>query len=428
MIFIVPDSNAFHGGRWLSSFAGQNLINLAAAGKCQVTVPQVVVDELERQYRETLTKQRDEAKTALRAVRSLVDIDDIIAKFDQVLREIVTERDALLARVGIRAVPVPENITRDLVQRDLGRRRPFTETEGTKRTSFGFRDAVIWETLLDTAMMTGSEDTVFFVTRDTGFLAKNQVDRRLHSDLVRDLEDRGIDKDRVVVIDALPNVVEAINTSVAEAAAEDAEAMTAADSLEGGGHDLASLLRGYAIGAAHRAELVRVSLEALQALIGEEVTEKLGYGGDYHRPNFARFDFPSTIESAVIAAIDLESDFVFGPPNGDTVSARVDVVASIEGYTYKGNYYVERHDDLELVGELDDNYFETSATVHARAVIEIDIEGGPGHFDVSDIVLEDSPSPSASNVLTRVELDFGTSPEPAVGSGASSEQIYGPPS
>lgn len=77
MITIVPDSNAFLGARWLTSVAGQKLIDLAAAGSCEVVLPQVVVDELERQHREALTKQRDEARTALSEVKSLVDIDDV---------------------------------------------------------------------------------------------------------------------------------------------------------------------------------------------------------------------------------------------------------------------------------------------------------------------------------------------------------------
>lgn len=88
MIIVVLDSNSFHGARWLTSIAGRNLIDLAAAGACQVALPRVVVDELERQHREALTKQRDEAKTALSEVKSLVNMDDIIAKFDHLLDKV----------------------------------------------------------------------------------------------------------------------------------------------------------------------------------------------------------------------------------------------------------------------------------------------------------------------------------------------------
>lgn len=410
MITVVLDSNAFHGARWLTSIAGQNLTRLAGAGSCQVSLPQVVVDELERQHREALTKQRDEAKTALSEIKSVVNIDDIIAKFDQVLDEVSVERDALLAQPGICTVPVPENITRVLVNRDLQRRRPFTEI-GTVKKSFGFRDSVIWETLLDMAASDDTEDTIFFVTKDAGFLTKNVSERKLHADLLQDLDERGIGRGRVVVIDTLGNVVEAINTAIAEAEAVAAEAKAAANPPDEVGHQLASLLRGYAVDAAHRAELVRVATAALEALVSKEITDELGYGGDYRSPDFVQFSYPSAMESAMIVAIDLESDFAFDLPNGDMVTGRADVILSIEGNTYKADYFVDGDDALELVGELNDHYFETSTSVRARAVIEIDIEGGPGRFECMDIVLEDNPEPALSRERSSAQLDFD--PEPA---------------
>ena len=411
MITVVLDSNVFHGARWLTSIAGQDLIRLAAAGSCRVALPRVVVDELERQHREALTKQRDEAKTALSEVKSLVNIDDIIAKFDQLLDEVSVERDALLAQAGICAAPVPENITRNLVNRDLQRRRPFIETGTGSKKSLGFRDAVIWETLLDTVALDDSEGTILFVTRDMGFLTKNVSEQKLHADLLRDLDDRDIGRDRVVVIDTLANVIEAINTAVAEAEAEAAEAKAAANPPDEAGHHLASLLRVYAVDAAHRAELVRVATGALEALVGKDITDELGYGGDYQPPDFVQFDYPSAMESAMIVAIDLESNFAFDPPNGDIVTARADVILSIEGNTYKADYFMDGDDDLELVGELNDHYFETSTSVRARAVIEIDIEGGPGRFESTDIVLEDNPKPALSGEPSSAELDFNLDPE-----------------
>ncbi|TFD45380.1 DUF4935 domain-containing protein [Cryobacterium frigoriphilum] len=404
MITVILDSNAFYGARWLTSIAGQNLIGLAAAGSCQVALPRVVVDELERQHREALGKQRDEAKAALSEVESLVNIDDIRAKFDQLLDEVSVERDALLARTGIRAAPVPANITRDLVDRDLQRRRPFIETG--KKKSLGFRDAVIWETLLETVALDESEDTNFFVTRDVGFLTKNVSEQKLHADLLRDLDDRGMGRDRVVVIDTLANVVEAVNAAVAAAEAEAAEAKAAANPLDEAESHLASLLRVDAVAAAHRAELVRVATGALEALVGKEINDELGYGGDYRPPDFVHFDYPSAMESAMIVAIDLESNFIFDPPNGDIVTARADVILSIEGNTYKADYFMNGDDDVELVGELNDHYFETSTSIRARSVIEIEIEGGSGRFQSTDIVLEDNPNPSLSGEPSSVELDF----------------------
>ena len=236
-------------------------------------------------------------------------------------------------------------------------------------------------------------------------------EQKLHADLLRDLADRSIGPDRVVVIDTLANVVEAIKTSVAEAKAEAAEARAAANPPDEAEHQLASSLRGFAVDASYRAELVRVATGALEELTGKEITEGLEYGGEYQRPDFVQFDFPSAMESATIVAIDLESDLAFDPPNGDIVTAWAGVILSIEGNTYKADYFVDDDDDLELVGELNDHYFETSTSVRARAMIEIDIEGGPGRFESTDIVLEDNPEPALSGEQPSVELDFDLDPE-----------------
>jgi hypothetical protein len=410
MNIVVPDSNAFHGARWLSSIAGRKLVDLAEAGACEVALPQVVVDELERQHREALSKQRDEARTALSEIDSIVNIDEIVAKFTQRLTGVSLERDALLSKRGIFAAPIPDNITRDLVRRDLQRRRPFIDNDTTKKRSYGFRDSVIWETLLELALSHEPQTTIYFVTKDLGFLNKNVSEQTLHPDLLADLDAHGIDESRVVVVDTFASVVEIINAAVAEAEAEAAEAKAASDPPDGEKQDLALLLRGYAINAAHRAEMVQVSLNALNALVGKEIAEKPGFGGHYESPDFVQFTYPDAIDNATIVAIDLESDFAFDPPNGDIVTAGVDVVLSINGDTRKADYFVADA-DLELVGELNDYYFETSTFVHARATIKIDIEGGLGHFESEKITLEDNKGPGGPNDLSSVELDIDLASE-----------------
>ncbi|TDN41939.1 uncharacterized protein DUF4935 [Curtobacterium flaccumfaciens] len=408
MITVVPDTNPFHGARWLGSSAGERLIDLARTGSCQVVIPQVVVDELERQHREALTKQRDEARAALGEIKSLVDLDDIVAKFDDLLDKVSSDRDALLANAGVRAAPVPENITRDLVRRDLARRRPFMETETQKKKkSFGFRDAAIWETVLDIAAADDSGDTIFFVTRDTGYFPTGANDR-LHQHLVDDLDQRSIPRDRIKIIDTLENVVEAINVAVKEAEANAAEAKAAQDPANAA---LATVLRGYAYDALRRAELVRVAIEAIEALVGKPISGEMDANGEYASPSFVQFDYPREIENAVIVGFEPDSDFEIDEAEGDTVVLRVEVSVGIEGSTLKADYYAA-DDELDIVGELTDHYWETSTWVRARAVVTIDTEHGRGQYDVDDVVLENNPNPPRPADPTSVTLDFDIDPDP----------------
>ncbi|MFJ3321996.1 PIN domain-containing protein [Curtobacterium sp. NPDC086286] len=408
MLTVVLDTNPFHGARWLSSAAGQRLVDLARDGSCQVAIPEVVIDELERQHREALTKQRDEARGALSELRSLVDLDEIVAKFDDLLGKVAAVRDALLAQTGIDAAPVPEDITRDLVRRDLARRRPFMEMDGGKKKSFGFRDAVIWETLLDVAGADDSGDTIFFVTRDTGYFPKNVSDR-LHLHLLEDLDQHGIPRDRIKVVDTLENVVEAVKAAVSEAEAKAAEARAAHDPSKAG---LATVLRGYALDASRRAELVSVAFDAIQALIGNSIEDEMDASGGYSPPAFVQFDFPQEMESARIVAFEPDSDFQIDDVNGDLVVVRVELSVGLEGNTLKADYYVA-DEDIQILDVLNDYYFETMTWVRARAVVTIDTEQGSGHYDDVTVVLENNPNPPRSTDSTSVTLDFDIDSEPA---------------
>ncbi|GGL02830.1 hypothetical protein GCM10007382_23390 [Salinibacterium xinjiangense] len=417
MITVVPDSNSLFGSGWICSVQGERLADLAAAGSCRVALPEVVLDELERHDRESLRSKKDKARAALSDVSSAIDLDEIAGAFDKLLDKISTNRGALLAREGITSAPVPKDVTLSLVERDLRRQRPFMETDSGRKKSFGFRDAVIWETLLAILESDDTAGLVYFVTQDAGFLDRDASNPELHHDLQRDLDQRTIDRARVVVVDSLSDVVEAINTAVAEdnaleAEAEAATAKVAVATDEGAARAAATvastdaeaervellkekqsrafLLRARASEVARHAELVRVASDTLESLVSEEISEQMVYGGEYDYPAFVNFQVPA-MESATIDAIDLETEFVFEETTAETVTGRADVIVSIEGATYKSDYFSANHDDLDLIGDLNDHYFSTSTSAHVSAVITIDVSDGHGEFTGVSIVLVDRP-------------------------------------
>jgi rRNA-processing protein FCF1 len=383
MITVVPDTNALFGHEWMTSVAGRNLVDLVKSGKCRVVLPRVVVDELDRQDRKTLKSKRDKAKVVLSEVGDVIGATAIDEAFDRLGAKTDTSRDRLLATSGVSVTSVPEDRTQALVNRDLAARRPFMETLGGKK-SYGFRDAVIWETVLD--VLDEDEDAtvdpVFFVSADKGFI-DDDAPKELHRHLLEDLDARGIARDRLVLVEKVANVVEDVRAAVAEAEARAAEALAASTPPDDEAHGLASLLRGYAFDASRRAELVRVATEALDELVGQPMDEQLTYGGDYGLPDWVQFELPEIGGDLSIYGYDLESDFEFDAPDGDTVTGRADVVLSIEAG--------------DLFGESDE--------VRARLTVDIDIED-PVAFEVTYIVLEDNPSRPRPADPTSVQLDF----------------------
>ncbi|RPE73818.1 MULTISPECIES: PIN domain-containing protein [unclassified Frondihabitans] len=389
MITVVPDTNALFGHAWMTSVAARNLVDLVKSGKCRVVLPQVVVDELDRQDRKTLKSKRDKAKGALSEVGDDITATAIDDAFDRLGAKTDASRDRLLATSGVSVTSVPENRTWALVDRDLAARRPFMETLGGKK-SYGFRDAVIWETVLD--VLTEDKDAiankVFFVSADKGFI-DDDAPKELHRHLLEDLDARGIARDCVVLVEKVANVVEDVRAAAAEAEALAAEARAASTPPDDEAHGLASLLRGYAFDASRRAELVRVATEALDELVGQPMDEELTYGGDYGLPDWVQFELPAIGGDLSIYGYDFESEFEFEAPDGDTVTGRADVVLSIEAG--------------DLFGESDE--------VRTRVTVEVDIED-PAAFEVTWIVLEDNPSPPRPADPTSVQLDFEFDPDP----------------
>ena len=385
MITVVPDTNALFGHEWLTTTLGRSLVDLAVAGKCQVVLPQVVVDELDRQHGKTLRSKRDKAKGALSEVSDDINATAIDAAFDSLSAKSIAARDALFAATGVSVAPVPEGTIRALLDRDLAVRRPFMEANGGKK-AYGFRDAVIWETVLDFLGRDDAMDAVYFLTEDKGFLDEQQP-KALHQHLLEDLDTHGIDRKRVS-IDSLTNVVAAVRAAAAEAEARAAEARAASTPTDGQAHDIARLLRGYAFDASRLTELVRAATGALDKLVGEPMDEELAYGGNYDRPSWVQFDVPWIGESLSIYGYDIESEFEFDPPDGDIVTGRADVVLAIEA------------------GDV----FGDSDEVRARLVVEIDMED-PERLLVTNIVLENNANRRVFADRTSVPLDLDVDPD-----------------
>lgn len=252
---------------------------------------------------------------------------------------------------------VPSDITARLVERDLARRRPFLEV-GSEPWSAGFRDAVIWETVLVVLSRLQANEKLILVTADKGFLSDGGSS--LHQDLLDDLDARKIAHDRI------------INAQTTFRAQTEVESLVAAAAAE----------------ATKRVELVRVATDALYELDGQDISLQMVYGGDYDYPDFVKFQVPP-MESQMIVAIDQNTEYRFEDQVDGIIKGSAEVLLSIEGATFKGDYLVEDEGVLELLGELNNHYFETGAAVEARAVVEIDVSGGAGNYQIANILLED---------------------------------------
>lgn len=360
MLVVVLDSNALHSDPWLTSPPGQKLRDIAAKNSCVVAYPQVVVDELHRQRRESAVKAHQQAaKSVTDMAKAGVDVMETRAQLEASFTRITADLDAafeaLFAQENIIVAPVPDVSVAALLDRDLARRRPFLEIErGEKYVSAGFRDVLIWETVLALLDPQGEYDSVLFVTADKGFL--DDAATGLHQHLRADLDGRGVAFDRVSTVKNTANA----HASVAEAALT--------------------------------ATRITAATNALYELVDQDISMQMVYGGDYDYPDFVKFEVPP-MESAMISYIDQVGGFTLEPgPDSDVVVATADVVLSLEGVVFKGDWFVDGGESVQIFGERNDHYFEGSSEVTVRAVVELDISAETP--EVLSIRLEDQSQAS----------------------------------
>lgn len=151
------------------------------AGRFTVVVPELVLQEMVNKRRETA----EEAVRKLRKAQSdlasvgtgidlpAVDLDGVVAEFRKQLVDAFTS-----SKVEVRSLP---NVGHDaIIRRALERRKPFAASGA------GYRDALIWESVLAAAGAT--DDAVVLVTQNSKDFAENKEGTQLASDLVEDLE------------------------------------------------------------------------------------------------------------------------------------------------------------------------------------------------------------------------------------------------
>lgn len=150
-IAVVLDSNAMWHQWWLSGGSWENLRSLVEHGRIVFYVPEVVVQEVARGRRHDANDLvRDLDQVNLSRIERLLKlglptkrkdlaskVQELVADYDSELRVRLEELEAVI-------IPVPSVSHQVVLTRALEKRRPF-DAKGRD----GYRDALIWHSLLD---------------------------------------------------------------------------------------------------------------------------------------------------------------------------------------------------------------------------------------------------------------------------------------
>ena len=203
-MYVVFDSAVLVGDFMLRSIHTQALLAESRDGTHRVAIPEVVFLEVTNKWREQAAIFLE--KTGLQAER--YGLRDIQVNLPDLEKAATDYRTWLLERLNEHKVlwlDIPDVDHRVLLKSAVEKRKPFSENGA------GYRDALVWESVKKPALDSGAE--VYLVSHDKGDFTK---DDQLHPDLVANLEEAGIQQDRVVFLYSCKTAVESLMTPARE--------------------------------------------------------------------------------------------------------------------------------------------------------------------------------------------------------------------
>lgn len=165
----------------------------------ELVIPKIVLEEVKNKYIERANENyRSTAESVYKLGSHLgqdlkipISKDGLIEKCDQ----FAIQLEQALKLLNANIIPYKDIPHSDLIKRDLERKRPFRKV-GKKNDSAGYRDALIWESILK-HVLPRSNTVAFISNNKTDFYGESS--NHLHAHLQKDLLERGFNPDNLLV-------------------------------------------------------------------------------------------------------------------------------------------------------------------------------------------------------------------------------------
>jgi hypothetical protein len=171
---IFLDTTVLRSDFYLASPDARLLQQFIRTTGATLAIPLVVIEETKNKFREELEKSAVEINKLSRLLPTnshqlpVLDINAQVQNYESQLLKRVTDN------FKFRILDFPEVSHRELVQRDLKRRKPFS------KSGEGYRDALIWHSILE-AVKSVKDEFVFLTDNARDFW--NDAARDLHPEL-----------------------------------------------------------------------------------------------------------------------------------------------------------------------------------------------------------------------------------------------------
>ena len=171
-----------------------------------IVLGQIVVDEVCNKYRENLEEKAAKTRKAIRDLNDQMftlhiawnelDVSDACSKYKDFLEMFIIESGMTIAE------QYPNDAHEIIVQRALQLKKPFKADGST-----GYRDYLVWLTCLNVAKCYSSEE-IHFISGNTRDFADSNDTKKLHPDMLADLAEINISKDRFYYRNSLKSFID----------------------------------------------------------------------------------------------------------------------------------------------------------------------------------------------------------------------------
>lgn len=322
---------------------------LAPAGH-SLYIPRIVIDEVQNKYAEELVKiDRFVAKTQ-RVIGREIESPLAHATIEERREEYRQVLESRFAEVGATIVDYPDVPHEVVVQRALGRRKPFSNS------GKGYRDALIWDNVIDLASSPG---------QDIAFISGNKRDffdneGNLHPDLLADIHERGIQPGRIAPFSGLGKFV-------------DEHIKPTMEALE----DIRQQLADARYPGLDLAEEIAVRLPFTD--VGREWDPvELGFPWEFESPTISLAEEVQNIQ--VLDVRELYSgEFL--------IRAEAEAYCEFEVFVFKADYYAMADEEAPYIWDHDWNRHYFAASTSTSVHIEVEMTFDPNMARVTSMQL-----------------------------------------
>ncbi|MFI6542956.1 PIN domain-containing protein [Streptomyces prunicolor] len=194
-LVVVVDTSAFYSDLSLKNAAWESTLLRSSRNQLSLWIPEIVLREAVRHYARSLEESIQSMRTGLAPLRALrldVGLFPSHKELDKIVRERADGFEerlrSKLIEAKARFLPLPSTSHEKLLTRALLERKPFRNKgqDPNKKGPDGYRDALIWESVIEATVGLVDEDMLIIVTNNHKDFC-DRDDENLSTDLLADL-------------------------------------------------------------------------------------------------------------------------------------------------------------------------------------------------------------------------------------------------